>query len=122
MISKFGIALLASATMTSAFSQVYPDKPIRITVRFSPSAGTELLSRDIARKLQESGGDYVLVENRLGGGATIGVAAAGCDRKTRYPRYHAATDDARRRAWVIIRHQIGTVRKQPMVYFSTGSL
>ena len=49
---------------------------MRMIVPFSAGAGTDLLSRMIARKPQESWGQSMIVENRPGGGTIIGVAAA----------------------------------------------
>lgn len=68
-----GCVVLATA---SAFAQTYPDKPMRMIVPFSAGAGTDLLSRIIARKLQEAWGQTMIVENRPGGGTIIGVALA----------------------------------------------
>lgn len=59
-----------------AYAQSYPDKPMRMIVPFSAGAGTDLLSRMIARKLQEAWGQTMIVENRPGGGTIIGVEAA----------------------------------------------
>ena len=49
---------------------------MRMIVPFSPGAGTDMLSRVIARKLHDSWGQNMVVENRPGGGTIIGVAAA----------------------------------------------
>ena len=49
---------------------------MRMIVPFSAGAGTDMLSRIIARKLGESWGQNMIVENRPGGGTIIGVAAA----------------------------------------------
>jgi len=45
-------------------------------VPFSPGAGTDMLSRIVARKIQESWGQNMLVENRPGGGTVNGVLVA----------------------------------------------
>jgi tripartite-type tricarboxylate transporter receptor subunit TctC len=70
------IALVASFATVPAVAQNYPEKPMRMIVPFSAGAGTDMLSRVIARKLQESWGQNMVVENRPGGGTIIGVAAA----------------------------------------------
>jgi tripartite-type tricarboxylate transporter receptor subunit TctC len=76
MLGRHWIAITAALAPAFAFPQAYPDKPMRIIVPFSAGAGTDMLSRIIARKLQESWGQNVIVDNRPGGGTIIGVAAA----------------------------------------------
>jgi tripartite-type tricarboxylate transporter receptor subunit TctC len=65
------IGLLAGSTATSA--QGYPNKPLRLVVPFPPGAGTDMFARVIANKLGESLGQTIVVENKPGGGATIGT-------------------------------------------------
>ncbi|MBC7782181.1 MAG: tripartite tricarboxylate transporter substrate binding protein [Proteobacteria bacterium] len=72
-------------TPASTPAQDYPVKPIRIIAPYAPGGGTDLLSRFIARKLNEAWGQQVLVENRLGAGGIIGtelVARAPADGYT----------------------------------------
>ncbi|HTE13655.1 MAG TPA: tripartite tricarboxylate transporter substrate binding protein [Burkholderiales bacterium] len=77
MFARFSFVLCAGlAATTCALAQSYPDKPMRMIVPFSPGAGTDMLSRVIARKLQEAWGHNMIVENRPGSGTIIGVAAA----------------------------------------------
>ena len=68
--------LIAALATTSAFGQAFPEKPMRMIVPFSAGAGSDLLSRMIARKLYEAWGQSMIVENRPGGGTIIGVEAA----------------------------------------------
>src|SRR5476649_2140597 len=76
MFARLFSTLLAALPAAAAFAQTYPDKPMRMIVPFSAGAGSDLVSRLIARKLQESWGQSMLVENRPGGGTIIGVEAA----------------------------------------------
>jgi len=70
------LALLGALAVAAAFAQSYPDRPLRMIVPFSPGAGTDMLSRIVARKIQESWGQNMLVENRPGGGTVNGVLVA----------------------------------------------
>ena len=76
MYARFAAVLIASLVTGTAVAQSFPEKPLRMIVPFSPGAGTDMLSRVIARKLQEAWGQNMVVENRPGGGTIIGVAAA----------------------------------------------
>lgn len=71
-----GFVATGALAQTAAPSTGFPEKPMRMIVPFSPGAGTDTLSRIIARKLLESWGQTMVVENRPGGGTIIGVAAA----------------------------------------------
>ncbi len=57
------------------FSQNYPGKPIRLIVPFTTGGGNDLLARLIGKELTERWGQPVLVENRPGGGGSVGAGA-----------------------------------------------
>ena len=64
------IFLLSSA---AAVAQVWPAKAVRVVVPLAPGGSTDVLARLVAAKLSEIWGQTVLVENRGGGGTTLGV-------------------------------------------------
>ncbi|NBS95559.1 MAG: tripartite tricarboxylate transporter substrate binding protein, partial [Betaproteobacteria bacterium] len=64
----FGILFAAYAVLMSstAQSQTWPTKPIRMVIAFSPGGPTDLVSRVIAQRLTEQLGQNVLVDNKPG--------------------------------------------------------
>lgn len=66
-------AILGAAMCTSAIAQEYPSKPVRIIVAVAPGGGADITARQLARKLGESFGQQMIVDNRPGGGTVIGT-------------------------------------------------
>ena len=67
----FCAALLLAAGGVHA--QAYPMKPVRIVVPLAPGGSTDVLARLVGVKLGELWGQQVLIDNRAGGGTTIGA-------------------------------------------------
>jgi len=68
--------LVGAALVSPAFgaeTERYPSRPIRIVVPFTPGGSNDLISRVIGTKLTESWGQPVIIDNRPGGGSTIGA-------------------------------------------------
>lgn len=68
------IALLAIvAAALPAHAQTFPSRTIRIIVPYAAGGSIDLTARVIAKHLQDSVGQSVVVENKPGGNAAIGI-------------------------------------------------
>jgi tripartite-type tricarboxylate transporter receptor subunit TctC len=80
------LGALGATSALPAFAQdKFPSKPLRIVVPFVAGSQVDLVAREIGRKLQDSWGQTVVVDNRVGAGGTIGsraVASADADGHT----------------------------------------
>ena len=69
------LTFVASSHSASAQTPPWPTKPIRFVVPFAPGGIADLAARIVGAKLTESLGQQVVVENKPGGNATIGMSA-----------------------------------------------
>ena len=80
-------ALIAAPIFATsvAHAQVFPSRPVRVVVPFSPGGAVDGPMRVIAQELGKRWGQQVVIDNRPGAGATIGsesVARAPADGYT----------------------------------------
>ena len=67
------LALLAAGAAVPAHAQAYPTKPIKIVVGFPAGSATDVIARVVAEHLRAKLGQPVIVENRPGANAVLGV-------------------------------------------------
>lgn len=76
LATRFALALVAGVSLTvtplTAFSQVYPNKPIRFIVPFPAGGGTDNIARAVAQRLSVLVAQPVVVDNRAGASGIIG--------------------------------------------------
>jgi tripartite-type tricarboxylate transporter receptor subunit TctC len=72
-----GIAALSGAALlpSAAAAQAYPQRPVKIIVPYPPGGGTDVFSRLLAAQMEREFGQTLVVDNRAGGGSTIGTQA-----------------------------------------------
>src|SRR5262245_9745674 len=84
-IKRLFLGLIALLGSGLASAQSVPSHALRIVVPYPPGGGTDVLTRLVGRNLRETLGQPVVVENRPGGNAQIGmdvVAKAPADGHT----------------------------------------
>jgi tripartite-type tricarboxylate transporter receptor subunit TctC len=75
----FVVAIAALALIgkpLAAQPQSFPSKPVRIIVPYTPGSPNDVMARLLAQQLQGKLGQPVVIDNKPGGGTTIGTKAA----------------------------------------------
>lgn len=76
-ITPIAVALAAGTSLAGAAAEAqtdFPQEPVTLVVPFAPGGSNDIVARQLGKQLQENWGQPVVIENRPGGGATIGSA------------------------------------------------
>ena len=75
MIGAAAMSGAALLRVREAAAQAYPQRPVRIIVPYAPGGGTDVFSRLLAAQMEREFGQTFVIDNRAGGGSTIGTQA-----------------------------------------------
>jgi tripartite-type tricarboxylate transporter receptor subunit TctC len=76
LCATIGMALAVMTTVSPAFGEAWPGRPITMLVPYAAGGGTDAIARAVAQKLGERLNVSVVVENRPGAGGNLGTSAA----------------------------------------------
>jgi len=73
--------LIQSATLAATllfvsanvWAQAYPNKPVKLVVPFAPGGTTDIVARVLSEKISGPLGQTLIVENKAGGGGSVGA-------------------------------------------------
>ncbi len=71
---KFFVLSVLLLAPILVLAQAYPNKPVTIVVPFVAGGSTDATARAIGQKLSTQLGQQIVIDNKPGGGSTIGVA------------------------------------------------
>jgi tripartite-type tricarboxylate transporter receptor subunit TctC len=69
------LALAASYSISASAADDYPSRPIRIIVPYAPGGGADTVARIVARRVTDTIGQPLVIENRTGAGSILGTDA-----------------------------------------------
>src|SRR5579862_3948097 len=72
-LAIFALGALLALAAAGAGAESYPQSPIRLVVPFAPGGGADLMARILADPLAKRLGQPIVIENKPGGGATLGA-------------------------------------------------
>ena len=75
-MNRYVLAALTALAVSQAFAQSYPSKPIRLIVPFAAGGGNDNIARLVGKRLSDSVGQPLVIDNRPGAGGVVGAELA----------------------------------------------
>ena len=75
-LACFVLYMVAAIWSAPTLAQDYPSRPVKIIVTFPAGGASDIVARVFAERLSDLWKQQVIVENRVGGGGSIGTDAA----------------------------------------------
>jgi tripartite-type tricarboxylate transporter receptor subunit TctC len=72
-LKRAAVAMPLVAVAASAFAADYPSRPIRLVVPYAPGGGADGVARIIARRVSETIGQSIVIDNKGGAGSIVGT-------------------------------------------------
>jgi tripartite-type tricarboxylate transporter receptor subunit TctC len=67
------VGSMLAVSLSAAWAQGYPNKPVKLVVPFAPGGFTDVVARILGQKLSVSMGQSFVIENKPGAGSIIGT-------------------------------------------------
>jgi tripartite-type tricarboxylate transporter receptor subunit TctC len=74
-VASAALAFLLLCPLAATAAE-FPQRPVRVITPYAAGGGIDVLTRTVAQRLTQLWGQQVIVDNRPGGGATVGTAVA----------------------------------------------
>ncbi len=75
-MKHFLLITVAAFVVSPAIAETWPTRPIRFIVPFAPGGGGDVVGRIIGQRMSEQLGKPLVIDNRAGGGGTLGCELA----------------------------------------------
>lgn len=93
-------AIAALGPIAPASAQSWPQRPVKVVVAFAPGGNSDSIARVACQRLSEVFGQTFVIENRPGGGGTIGAEAVARATPDGYTLFAAATPQMSITPWL----------------------
>ncbi|MCC7426944.1 MAG: tripartite tricarboxylate transporter substrate binding protein [Alphaproteobacteria bacterium] len=88
-LGAIAAGLATPALPRPALAQTFPDRPVRFVVPYTAGGGTDVLAREIARRMQPTFPQPIVIENRAGANTAVGAQFVANSRPDGYTLYFA---------------------------------